>query len=794
MPHQPFLVGHLEAEPLLLERRVEVPVELREGPQHEAVLAEPLDPVHLFAVREVVAGRLRDGVPDVLDRVRLGHVEAEIVARLVVGQPRPRGAPVDRGVVAFEDADAPRELGGDPGDVLAVDRRVDDRLAHRPALVLPELLGEFGGADLDELETLQVGRLGQQDVGHVVGLVPRVGEGDRERELGDAFGDLGRVPGRDRRVCAVVDPHRGLGLLGPGVGQLLLEQPRQMRRAERGRPGRVGGERDQRLVGVADMRFGRPIFPGRRVERVVHDPVALRPYGEVTVVGRPVELDRGPERPARHFERAHQRRQQGPRPAGLVAAPAVVHPLAQHHRDRAEGQRLALDLDGLADHGVGQVFIGDAADAFRRHVALGLRPFRREAADVVEEELEGGPRLGLLVRPDRAVRALLDARNAVRALQRGLGDIGVERLRQTVGKVEDQRLPGLQVTQIITSWTYEIGRRRVVRDEPDVADLAPVALDQDAVDQGEQEGRVGLRPDRQPFRRQRAGDRKMRFDLDPLEPAHPCVGLAPDAGDTAGGLDVVAAVDDVVAVGRIGRDDEGAVPELAVKMLRMVALHPLPAAEALIDRPPGRHEGGEGPHVLGRRAAAAEAGGEPGQPLLVDDAVLADLAHLRGHDVERLVPGNPDESRVLVPPLPRVGPLHRLGDAVRVVGLLDQPVGLDADPPAAGMPVGDVVVGLDPGGDAVLDLDLEQVRAGDALVTVDRDLLLLGDLRHVSPRPSFRGCAAPTRPAPPASRADPGSAACRPASRSCRRSSPCPRSTCWHGIPPIRPGRGPERD
>ena len=407
--HQPLLVGHLEAETLLLQRRVEIPVELRERPQHEAVLPEPVDAVHLGAVRERVARGLRDRVPDLFHRMRPRHVEAEIVTRLVVGEPRAGSAPVDRRVVGFEDADPPGEFGRNFCDVPAIDHRVGDRLAHRPALVLPELLGELGRTDLDQLQALKVGRLGQQDVGHVVGLVPRIGEGDGERELRDPFGDLGRVPRRDRRVGAVVDPHRGLGLLGPAFRRLLLEQPGQMRRPKRGRPGRVGGERHQGLVRVADMRLGRPLVPRRRVERVVHDPVALRPDGEVTVIGRPVELDRGPERPARHFEGADQRREQGARPAGLVAAPAVVDPLPQHHRDGAERERLPFDLYGLAHHRVGQVFVGDAADALGRNVALGFRPFRREVAHMIEEELEGGPRLGLFVRPDRAVRTHLDA-------------------------------------------------------------------------------------------------------------------------------------------------------------------------------------------------------------------------------------------------------------------------------------------------------------------------------------------------------------------------------------------------
>ena len=162
-------------------------------------------------------------------------------------------------------------------------------------------------------------------------------------------------------------------------------------------------------------------------------------------------------------------------------------------------------------------------------------------------------------------------------------------------------------------------------------------------------------------------------------------------------------------------------PELAVEMLGVVALDALPRAEAHVDRAPGREERRKGAHVRLRRAAAAEARGHARVAGFVEQALGAHRLEPVGDQRQRLVPGDRDEARILVAALVRVGALHRRSDAVRVVGLLHQPVGLDADLAAARMDVGGAEIGLDLGRDAVDDLDGQQVGPGDALVAVRRD-------------------------------------------------------------------------
>ena len=142
-----------------------------------------------------------------------------------------------------------------------------------------------------------------------------------------------------------------------------------MRRAERLAPRRVGDQRHQRAMRAARRRTRDPVVLAGRVHRIVHEAVRAGRDARPAIVGRAVEPHRGAERPARHFERADQAGQQRARPAAFVAAPAVVHGLAERDRDRPQRQGLALDLDRLADAGVVEELVGDAADGPRLDVA-----------------------------------------------------------------------------------------------------------------------------------------------------------------------------------------------------------------------------------------------------------------------------------------------------------------------------------------------------------------------------------------------------------------------------------------
>ncbi len=558
----------------------------------------------------------------------------------------------------------------------------------------------------------------------MIGFVLGIRERDDERELGQPLGYLRCVPRRDRWIRAVADPHVGRRHARPVLGCLLLEQPRQMRRTERRRPRRIGHQRHQRLVGVADVRLPHPAVARRLVELILHQAVGTRQYRADARNRRTHELDRRAECATRHFERTDQDGEHRPRPAGVVATPAVVDRLADHDRHRPERQGVALDLDRLANAGVRQIFIGDTPDRVRRHAALLGRPVGRIALHVLEEDRERRPCLRLLVFDHFIVGTVLDASQCVFAVQRRIlqARIVVD-LVLTVGQIVDQRLAAFRVAQEPTVRADQIRRAAAVLQERNVAHLGPAPLVHHAVNQTVEKGSVGLRTDRHPLCRQRAGHRQMRLHLHPLGTAHARIGLTPDADHAAGGLDVVAAVDDVVDVRSIGRHDERPVPQFTVQVLGVIALHSLAGTVSLVDRSPCRHEGREGSHVLHGRTAATGRGCQARCALLIQQALGPNLAQFCANDVQRLVPTDRHETGILVAALLRVGPLHRLADPVRVVRLLDQAIGLDADTPPTRMSVTDVVVRLDALGHAILDFDLHQIGASHALVAVHRNFL-----------------------------------------------------------------------
>ena len=236
---------------------------------------------------------------------------------------------------------------------------------------------------------------------------------------------------------------------------------------------------------------------------------------------------------------------------------------------------------------MGDVFVRDLADLVCRHVAFVLGPVRVELRHVIEQHLERGLSCDAVVLPDLAVGPFFHPGDRVDAVQRRVANILVPCLDGAVGQIADQRFARFGVAQVIAVRTDQIGRCRVFLQEGDVAGFPPVALDDHAVDQREQKRRVGFGLNWNPFGRQRAGDRQMRLHLYPFQAAYARIRLAPHARNPARRLDVVAAIDDVVAVRRVGRNDERPVPQLAVKMFGVIALHPLPAAEPHVDRPPG---------------------------------------------------------------------------------------------------------------------------------------------------------------------------------------------------------------
>ena len=243
--------------------------------------------------------------------------------------------------------------------------------------MVPKLLDVFGAADPHQLQALEVGAVGQQYVGDMIGFIARQGEANGEREFCHRFADRLGVPERDRRIDAVDQPYVGWRCMREFVEILLLHHPGEMRRPERLAPGRIGDQRHQRAMRAARARARNPLVLTRRVHRIVHEPVGARRDARPAIIGRPVEPHGGAKRAARHVERAEQAGNQRARPAALVAAPAIVDGLAERDGDRPERQRDAFDLDRLADMGMGKELVGDAADAGSRHVADRRRPFRR---------------------------------------------------------------------------------------------------------------------------------------------------------------------------------------------------------------------------------------------------------------------------------------------------------------------------------------------------------------------------------------------------------------------------------
>ena len=508
------------------------------------------------------------------------------------------------------------------------------------------------------------------------------------------------------------------------VGGLFLLHPGQVGRSQGLAPGGVAHQRYQGAVGVAYLRGGDPVLLVGGIHRIGEEAVLGELDAVIAIRSGAVDAHGGADGAARHLQCAHQHRQHGAGPAAVEAAPAVVDGLAQGDRHRAQRHGAAVHLDGLADAGVIQVLQGNAADDLVIHVADPSGPQRGKRLHVFDQLFEGGGDLDLLVLPAILVGAQFDTAEDELSLQGRLGVRGVKGHGPLAFQIVDQRLFCLRVTQVVAVRRHQVGGAGTIPQEHLVQPLT--LLMQQHMDQGEHEGRVGLRFDRHPLGGGGTGLGEMGLHLNPLGPAIAGIGVTLDAADAAGGLDIHAEGDDVITFRGIRRDDEGAVPQLAVEMLGVVALDPLAAAESHVDRGDRTEEGGEGAHVIGGGAAAAETGGNLGVAGLVGLALDLDLFHLVGDGVQRLVPADGDEFRILVTPFLRIGPFHRSEDAMGIVDLLNQSERLDAHLAAGRGHLRRAEIGLHFGGNTVFDPDVEQVRAGDALVTVGRDLGFAG--------------------------------------------------------------------
>src|SRR3974377_857399 len=162
-------------------------------------------------------------------------------------------------------------------------------------------------------------------------------------------------------------------------------------------------------------------------------------------------------------------------------------------------------------------------------------------------------------------------------------------------------------------------------------------------------------------------------------------------------------------------------PQLGVEMFRVRALHALPRTETQIDRSPRGKKGRRSAQLGGRRATATEACGKAREAAFVKQPLGARRFHFIRNKLERLVPGDAHETRILVASLLRIRALHRIKHAVRSVGLLHETEGLDASLAGARMHRGSLEIWIYFGGHAVLDANSQQVRPRYALVAVGRD-------------------------------------------------------------------------
>ena len=153
----------------------------------------------------------------------------------------------------------------------------------------------------------------------------------------------------------------------------------------------------------------------------------------------------------------------------------------------------------------------------------------------------------------------------------------------------------------------------------------------------------------------------------------------------------------------------------------MGAFDTLSRTITLINRPPGLQKSSKGSHVLNWRTTAARGHSETRNAFLVEKVVAPDLTQFLTDDPKCFFPGNGYKTRILIAALSGIGPLHRLFYPMRVVGFLNEAIGLDTYAAAARVLVLNIEVRNNSGCEAVLNLDLHQIGSRRALITVHRD-------------------------------------------------------------------------
>ena len=535
-----FLVGQFETQSQVFQLVVQVPVQARVGTGLESVFPEPVQVQDLPAAGEVVAGGLAHRVPDLVLGMFFVHLQGEVI---IVGlQGNAADAGVDGAVIGFQQAGTPGQFVGDPTEVLRLVQRFYDRLAQGPAFRFPVVLEVVPAADAVQLVAFQVGGLRHDDVGKVVALIQGVGKCGGKGELRHHFAHFVRFRMGNGGIAFIEKPDvRRVGF-GPAFrGPSLQPQPGQGRGTEQLRAHLVAAHGRQAVMGMAGKGVGVPAFLVGGGEGMGHEPVfpglhRQRPF-PVRIAGH---VGGAAQHAAGHLQRAHQHLHHGMRPDALVSAPAVVDGFAQYRHHRTERQFASVHDLGLADMGMGQVFVGDAADGRGRDFGNLRGPFRGLAGQHLPGLFQPGRAFDTVIAPGLIIGADLDCIGYGERPDQGRVRVGLVIRHGAVGiGVPHQRFFRSRVAQVEPVGSHQVGGCGAVFQERHVQ-LVDGGLVQQYVQHGKQYRVVGLGLDGDPFRSVGAGNRQVRFELYAFHAALARIGMAPHPGHAAGGVDVHA--------------------------------------------------------------------------------------------------------------------------------------------------------------------------------------------------------------------------------------------------------------